>query len=53
MGMKYPELCKILPEFLNFYKPLIPAQHMGTVGEDVPVPSLIVLEIEEILNECR
>ena len=48
--MKYPELAKILPQFLDYYQPLIPAQHMGTVGEDVPVPSLIVEEIKEILK---
>ena len=41
---------KILPILLEHYKKLVPAQHMGTVGEHVPVPSLIVLEIEEMLN---
>lgn len=47
----YPEMRKILPILLEYYKQLIPAQHMGTVGEHVPVPNLICLEIEEMLND--
>ncbi len=47
--MIYPELQKIIPMLLAYYEPLIPAQHMGTVGDDVPVPSEIVRELKEIV----
>ncbi len=42
----YPELKKIMPNLLAHYEKLVPAQHMGTVGPEVPVPSEIVKEIK-------
>ncbi len=50
---KYPEMQKILPTLLKYYEPMVAAQHMGTVGEPerVPVPSMIVAEIKELIDD--
>ncbi len=55
MTIRYPELQKVLPKLLAYYEPLVAAQHMGTIGnpEKVPVPSLIVAEIKEIMRQHR
>ena len=45
--VKYPELHKAL----KHYERLIPAQHMGTVGDTVPTPSEMFRELTEILEE--
>lgn len=50
MVYKYSEMRKILPRLLEYYEPMIAAQHMGTIGEDVPVPSGVVFEIREIME---
>lgn len=50
MTYKYPEMRKIIPRLLAYYEPMIEAQHMGTVGASVAIPSTIVRELKELME---